>query len=100
MKEEFPKKLDHNLSTTISQLSLDGFEFRFHTKLLKAYGSVLKGLKRIFVSSEDPTKGSKKLFLFFWGHDSFTTRIRIKKGKKLMRYKSIAPQAKRVVNNG
>ena len=64
MKLDFPRNLIHFLSTTITQLWVDGFEFRFHTNLLNIYGSVSKGPDHIFVSLEDPTKPSQFVFVF------------------------------------
>ena len=56
--------LDHNLSTSITQLSVDEFEFRFHKKLLNGHRSPTKVLKTKLCALGVLTKGFRFVFVF------------------------------------
>ena len=67
------RNLDNFLSTVILKPSLDGFEFRFHTKLVKAYRSVSKGIGSLLKAIKRSQSRLENGILVFESHVNFTS---------------------------
>ena len=63
-------------STLISRLSLDGFQFRFHTNLVKGCSSVSKAMGSLLKAIKRSQSRSAICFYFCRGHVNFISRIK------------------------